>query len=75
MALEALKDLFVTNLLPNGRKLIPFELRPLSQVFVAMEEASSVGGDGGSGQAGGARKAITATVGTALLMWYFEDQV
>ncbi|CAM9447735.1 unnamed protein product, partial [Ascophyllum nodosum] len=75
MALEALKDLFVTNLLPNGRKLIPFELRPLSQVFVAMEEASSVGGDGGSGQAGGARKAITATVGTALLMWYFEDQI
>lgn len=68
MALEALKDLFITNLLPGERRLVPFEARPLQQVLAAME-ASSKGGDKG-GNAPGSEAA-----GKALLLWYFEDQV
>ncbi|CAM9556723.1 unnamed protein product, partial [Scytosiphon promiscuus] len=35
MALEALKDLFVTNLLPDARRLVAFESRPLMQALAA----------------------------------------
>lgn len=68
MALEALKDLFISNLLPDARRLVPFEARPLLEA-VATLEASSEGGDKGINNPG-AKKA-----GTALLMWYFEDRV
>lgn len=70
MALEALKDLFVTNLLPDGRRLVPFEARPLMQALAAVE-ASSAGGDKGSNSNTPGQKGAAS----ALLMWYFEDQV
>lgn len=73
MALEALKDLFISNLLPDGRRLVSMEARPLSQVFDVVRDTSSGGGDRGSDNAGGVGRAKAA--GTALLMWYFEDQV
>lgn len=71
MALEALKDLFITNLLPDGRRLVPFESRPLRQLTAAntrrQQQLSSKEGGGGAREMKGA--------GKALLMWYFEDQV
>ena len=83
MALEALKDLFITNLLPDARRLVPFESRPLLQALAAVEE------DGGARQGapqGGGKKGASnpgqgvpgpggKAAGKALLMWYFEDQV
>lgn len=68
MALEALKDLFITNLLPDGRRLVPFETRPLLQVLAAVEASSPDGNKGVHSPEGKA-------AGRALLMWYFEDQV
>lgn len=73
MALEALKDLFITNLLPDGRKLVPFESRPLLQVVAVLDTnaSASLSGKGDQWGDGGDVKGA----GKALLMWYFEDQV
>lgn len=89
MALEALKDLFVTNLLPDARRLVPFESRPLLQALAAVEEEGDGGADQGAPQGGGKKGASGPggvggqgvhgpggkAAGKALLMWYFEDQV
>ncbi|CAM9575688.1 unnamed protein product, partial [Hapterophycus canaliculatus] len=84
MALEALKDLFITNLLPDARRLVAFEARPLMQALAAVE-GGGVGGQGG-GTGGGKGSSSGAggqgvsspggkAAGKALLMWYFEDQI
>lgn len=68
MALEALKDLFINNLLPDGRKLVSFKSRPLQQAVEVVEVSARKGGSETSG-------ASATNVGRAMLLWYFEDQV
>ncbi|CAM9993626.1 unnamed protein product, partial [Choristocarpus tenellus] len=75
MAMEALKDLFITNLLPDGRKLVVFEARPLDQAAAAVTATKgSVAGSGGGGGGGGGA-GVAQAAGKALVMWYFESQV
>lgn len=75
MALEALKDLFITNLLPDSRKLVPFESRPLLQALASVTEEGNKGQGGGGESVPGVNGPRGKAAGKALLMWYYEDQV
>ncbi|CAM9779438.1 unnamed protein product, partial [Discosporangium mesarthrocarpum] len=80
MALEGVKDLFINNLLPDGRRLVVFEARPLAQVVAAVAATGATAAGPGMlgararGGGGGGGGGISQAAGKALAMWYFESQ-
>jgi ribosome biogenesis protein MAK21 len=62
LAAQAMEDLFVNNLLPKDRKLVPLDKRPLHNY-----ENST-----GSGSSGGKSKSLSPRI---LLLWRLEEMV
>ena len=72
MAVESLKDLFASHLLPDGRRLRTMEQQPLASAAAAIKKGRSGGGAAKGGGGGGAAEAAASL---RLIVWYFEEQV